>query len=479
MAYKFNPFTGKLDITEKSYTPATKVVATASSGFKADYYTDGVADDVEINAALAASSGGSVLIKAGTYNTTQILLIPSSCSVRGEGMGVTTISLGAAKGFKNTNYLTTGDSNISVSDITIDGNGLYDTHVEFFGVQNGIIERVHFYNITVALPAVTVACGIVGLSGIETRNITVKNCYFDTISDYGVNLDPLSTHEVLRDVIITGNHFNEVETGIACQRNCNDIDITNNVYKYSSATCIGVKACPGADATNPGRNINISNNIFESASLDTTFAISIGNVTYNAIAANNIVRGFNYGVYLNFHPNYTLVENNNISACNIGITDVSEAEHTSVIGNYLYGCGSYGIMFDTPLDIISNNTVSNSGLHGIYLTGQSDNVIVSGNNSDHNGTSGPGTYSGIYLDGVTNAVITANHCYDSSSGTAKTQAYGIQTVGTADFNTIMNNNCRGNSVGTMTLVGTANEIGHNIGYFRHPGFARESLLMGA
>jgi hypothetical protein len=49
----------------KSYLPGTKIVATAASGFKADYYTDGTADNVQLIAAIAG--GGKVLVRKGDY----------------------------------------------------------------------------------------------------------------------------------------------------------------------------------------------------------------------------------------------------------------------------------------------------------------------------------------------------------------------------------------------------------------------------
>src|SRR5437868_4379170 len=63
-------------------------------GSLADYICDGVADDVELNAAVAAvnsAGGGTVRIRAGTYNLTADVSIKqkSYITICGEGMEIT------------------------------------------------------------------------------------------------------------------------------------------------------------------------------------------------------------------------------------------------------------------------------------------------------------------------------------------------------------------------------------------------------
>ncbi len=68
----------------------TIVVAPVGYANKADYYTDGVADDVQIQAALDtmhALGGGVLELKAGTYNILSQIVVYSNICIRGEGIG--------------------------------------------------------------------------------------------------------------------------------------------------------------------------------------------------------------------------------------------------------------------------------------------------------------------------------------------------------------------------------------------------------
>lgn len=84
--------------------PNTLVVAANGSGITGDYQCDGVADDVQINAALTAlraGAGGTVLLTAGTYNIAAPILIEGFDNVdteqdlylRGQGPKNTTLNV--------------------------------------------------------------------------------------------------------------------------------------------------------------------------------------------------------------------------------------------------------------------------------------------------------------------------------------------------------------------------------------------------
>jgi hypothetical protein len=110
----------------KPYSPATKIVATVASGYKADYYTTGTADDAQIQLALNAlpSTGGQVLLKAGTYNFAASASVTySNTNIVGEGQA--TILRWAS----NTNPAsltplidTNGSDYLTISQMQIDGN---------------------------------------------------------------------------------------------------------------------------------------------------------------------------------------------------------------------------------------------------------------------------------------------------------------------------------------------------------------------
>src|SRR3990167_1005087 len=88
-------------------SPATKVVATSASGYAADYYTDGTADNVQIQAALDAintAGGGTLYLKAGTYSLSVAVNIYTDIKIKGDGARVTILQQGTtnAHGFRGT-----------------------------------------------------------------------------------------------------------------------------------------------------------------------------------------------------------------------------------------------------------------------------------------------------------------------------------------------------------------------------------------
>src|SRR5437660_128185 len=81
------PITKKIQKQNLLIKPVTKVVAPSGTG-GADYYTDGTADDVEIQAAIDAlpSSGGRIIIKDGTFTLSARLLIQkNNITIEGQG----------------------------------------------------------------------------------------------------------------------------------------------------------------------------------------------------------------------------------------------------------------------------------------------------------------------------------------------------------------------------------------------------------
>jgi parallel beta-helix repeat protein len=450
-----------------SYIPATVVIAPLNSVERADYYTNGGNDTTQINLALSSllTTGGSVFFHAGNYYINDNLLVPSNVTVRGAGMGATIFYMQGSKGFKNYHFSTTGDHNIAISDLTMDAQTIYDVCIQYRGVQTGLIERVQCKNVrSVNLPIASVTIGIVGLIGIETKNITVRNNFLTDCGNYGVNIDPLPTFEVMRDIIVEGNHLYNVQTGVACQRNCENVLITNNVYNYAQGgVCIGFKGCPSSTSNNPGKNIQVTNNIFRNADTTVTSqAISIGNKALHTLVEGNTIENFEVGVYLNVHPEYTNVIGNNIYGSTYGIKDSASAEYTVVTGNSIYNCAEYGIWFNTFIEMISNNLVTTCGKYGIYLQATSDHTIVSNNKVYNNSQSSAGTYSGIYLEDVSDSVIIGNKCLDKQ--TPQTQKYGIEEAGTSNNNTYIANNCDNNLTGSISMTGTSNEYGYNIGF---------------
>lgn len=93
-------------------TASTQQVATVARSAGADFLTDGIDDNVQIQAAIdavVAGGGGTVLLRAGTYSLTASLrLAASNVRIIGEGMGVTNLAC-AASVTGNTPAITVGN----------------------------------------------------------------------------------------------------------------------------------------------------------------------------------------------------------------------------------------------------------------------------------------------------------------------------------------------------------------------------------
>src|SRR5258708_4309997 len=87
---------------KSSYTPATKVIAPVGYPHKVDYSTDGVADDVQVQAAYDALNilGGGVIKLVGYSSSTPLVLntgvtLYSNTTLQGEGIGITIVKIGS------------------------------------------------------------------------------------------------------------------------------------------------------------------------------------------------------------------------------------------------------------------------------------------------------------------------------------------------------------------------------------------------
>ena len=86
---------------------------------------------------------------------------------------------------------------------------------------------------------------------------------------------------------------------------------------------------------------------------------------------------------------------------------------------------------------------------GLYYK-DSDRMNINNCYAIKNSQTGAGAYGGLVFENVTNSIISGSHSYDDQG--AKTQRYGIQEIGTCDYNKFAANNLRGNlTLGILTL----------------------------
>src|SRR3990167_1205855 len=278
-------------------SPATKVVASASSGYAADYYTDGTADDVQIQAAIDAvntSGGGSVYIKVGTYNINAKVTIPSNITIGGDGF-VTILK--AVNCFSNTiNMLENsdtinGNSNIIVKDLKIDGNRANRTatttdeqgsNIMYKKCTNCVMENIF----STDSPNVNII-----LAQGTTFSI-VKNCFVTNASNHNLLLLGTSGGIECKKNIVSGNIVTGAGTGLVQGVNIELAiyatynTITNNVC--DSALEGGIHVYYRANHNSIVGNICSSNSQNGISIVDES--------DYNTISANEIVSSGNGGI---------------------------------------------------------------------------------------------------------------------------------------------------------------------------------------
>ena len=134
--------------------------STAAHPGNAEYVCDGTADDVEINAAIAAlpSSGGSIVLSEGEFSITSPISITRHLSIKGMGRGDTWLKLASGANC-NVIHLSGGPFyNVQIYDLGIDGNKTNNTS--------------------------GVGISSVGLA----HNVTLRNLYIQYMGDDGIKI---------------------------------------------------------------------------------------------------------------------------------------------------------------------------------------------------------------------------------------------------------------------------------------------------
>lgn len=178
MAVKFDKILKKL--REKDQIPFYTV-----GSANADYITDGVADDVQIQQAIDAASaagGGIVHIKEGQYTQTSAILPASKVIIEGEGVGTI---IKKANSINDHQFTYNNISHAALRDLQIDGNkannaGLAGKCINLVtaGSSNITFDNLYIHD--------GIKHGIFADSAVAHNNINIKNC---RIEDMGTSAD--------------------------------------------------------------------------------------------------------------------------------------------------------------------------------------------------------------------------------------------------------------------------------------------------
>lgn len=434
--------------TISSDTTTTTTVLTVGAA-NSDYTTDGIADNVQIQAAIDAlpSTGGEVLIKNGTYDiAVGIIIAKTGVILRGEGSG-TILTLANTV---NDNVIELGSgatayNSIKVRDIRINGNsannsgtshGIYiSAGVSYYTIQNCYINDTEMANIYD--------------NGASYG--TISNNYCSTTSSVGnfANIEGIGNYiSVIGNFCVSGYYAgisiynggnggasiigNKIisPTGYGIEISDNFAVIQGNYILNAGSTYI---------VTNAGLSSIISDNQIVCAN-NPTGGVLINLNDNRGTASNNllIVTTGNTAAIsaISLDSDRTAARNNTIFFnTNQAHKGVISSGHTAkiVTGNHIYftnlaTTGSYGMQFSAEGYLTCNDNYIERAETGIDLGGSYDGTKLVGNTIY-------AVERGIDMNSADECVISGNSIV--SEGTGSTQ--GIYSSTAANNNSISGN----------------------------------------
>lgn len=296
MTSKFDVLLGK--IREKDLCSATKVIAPQGSTLNADYYTDGVADEVQINEAIQAlpTIGGRILLMQGTYTiSSAIVLNRNNCVIEGSGLDNTVIVIANnanCNAFQNTST----DVIIfnALKNFTVDGNRTQNT--TGYGCYITKSDSGHFWD-------------------FYLRDVWFKECSNDGFYAY-------DGHGYVLDHVLSeyndGNGITFAANGI------DEPEIKNGTIKMN-----------GGDGISIGSNGGI-------------------------VSENEVTDNSGYGIKMSCIGG--VVYGNNVGANTLSGIYVTSQYGVQIINNVIKSNKQHGVLVDTSDTIIVNNYLGGNGV---------------------------------------------------------------------------------------------------------------------
>lgn len=442
-------------LVRQPYSPATKVVAPQGNKSRADFYTDGINDDIQIQAAITAvkaQGGGSVYISPGIYQISSDITLDTVNNVKVYGVrGATQLKTKAgtsANGIKIINC-----NNIVIQDLELDGN---KTNVNQLSIQYLLLSGIF---ITGSTKVTVKDCFIhdqyvSGILADSSNDLILKDNIIENCFDNGIFLRPNASFTGCNRVSISGNLTSGMSFSGIQAIGSNYLTITNNVShdnggEDAQGDGIGIEGCSHVTIgdnvcyTNAIQGINVRyTDEMGETSLGCSHVVVTGNEVYN----NTSINGDAGGIQINATDD-ALISNNLVFAnsygINIGVGDNIQCANITITGNTLKGNTKNGISIVLSAQshfLLSNNFVldntehalfsnvrilvqggiykgsTGNGMNGIKFDAGSDNSIVDGayiyDNKDN----------GILIDGTTVGILVKDCVFDNIDGSNQARA---------------------------------------------------------
>jgi hypothetical protein len=340
---------------------------------------DGVADDREaiqdaIDAA-AQSGGGKVFLPAGTYFISFTLTLADNIELLGCG------SQSVIKpAFPPTdvnriidNDWVNGNENIVLRDFRVDRTGANVIHgILLNGVTNLLIDGIEVSGLpgsgllsgAIAISSIGPA-GSLGFTRLESRNIRVVNCVFDSVDNFGVQVgfvdqcviannvaynsarevygvepeDDGDTPDTARNVSIVGNTIYGRDTIISPGSPTGMIVVTHNSGGLVDGVTVAgntIRQPGGGNNVNPGITVHGGKNVVVSGN-------AISNINGSGVQIGNFANQTS-GVVVNGNSVTDCCKGKsnagaagNLSSGQLAAIDLRNATHCAVSGNYVFG----------------------------------------------------------------------------------------------------------------------------------------------
>lgn len=192
--------------------------------------------------------------------------------------------------------------------------------------------------------------------------------------------------------------------------------------------------------------------------------ILFDNATVTSAIVGNVVTSCLQGIRVYNSTVNTISSNSTTSCTQYGIS-IDTASQFSVVANVCNANGFDGIRLTlcSAFTLQGNSLTTNLGQGGIYITGSSLGTVVGNMALNNNNAATPSADgAGIRIVDSTTITVTANECFDSRAGAAKTQKYGVRSTGTSNVVLLSANNLSGNGTGTFLLSGANNRVAPDV-----------------
>lgn len=412
---------------------ATLVVAasTSMSPANADYTCDNTADEVQINAALAAlpAAGGKVVLLEGTFTLADPITIPAN-NITLEGQGEAT--------FIDGDGLATGEHAILVPArtscvicklrIQTEDGGTKVCHCIY---ATGLCSGLEIYEVTITDSD---SDGI-HIAPEDAYDIHIHNCTIGDADGYGIIIDPPAGDESFRlhvkDCLIVGTGNSGIYLGDTGDGHVY-AEVNNNLVYGAGAVGIFAYETTYSD---------FSNNIISHSTED---GILLNTCSYCSLEGNISEANVQHGIHLvdadgcNVSGNTCTGNDSGNTGTYDGINLAGTSTQDNIVNNHCCSNHRYGIYTAGLETNISGNFTHENDWEGIYVHDSECNIT--GNYVSDNGQDGAGTYHGIVLSAnADNCKVEGNYLY--SGGAHDMQEDGIYLVSGAVHCSIVGNYC--------------------------------------